>query len=63
MTMVNLWRKFVKDQTAQDLTEFALLIAFVVVAGAALFQMAAGNFTAVWTTTNHNLQLGVTAAS
>jgi len=63
MTMVNLWRKFVKDQTAQDFTEFTLLLAFVVVVGVAVFQVSTGNLVSIWTTTNNNLQKGVLATS
>ena len=63
MTMFNLWRKFAKDQTAQDFTEFALLLAFVVVVGAAIFQVATSNVASIWNTTDNNLILGVQASS
>lgn len=63
MTMVNLWRRFVQDQTAQDFTEFTLLLAFVVVVAVAIFQVATGNVTSIWNTTNHNLELGAQASS
>lgn len=41
-----------RDDTGQDLTEYALLLAFVCLASTALFMGAQGSMNSIWGTTN-----------
>ena len=43
---------FLRDETGQDLTEYALLLAFVVIASAALLLVNASSMTGIWTSGN-----------
>jgi Flp pilus assembly pilin Flp len=57
--LIRLW----KDEQAQDLIEYTLLIAFVALASAALFLGAGGTIKTIWTTTNTQLSNAATAAT
>lgn len=46
---------FWKDEQAQDLIEYTLLMAFVALASAALFLSAGGSIAGIWTTSNSRL--------
>jgi Flp pilus assembly pilin Flp len=63
MHMLSVLKRFVQDQTAQDLVEYELLVAFIVVVSAALFQLSQSGVASIWTVTNNNLQQGIQAAS
>ena len=52
-------RKFLKDQVAQDLIEYTLLLAFVALASAALFIGAGQGVNGVWTKANTTLNQGL----
>ena len=49
---------FLKDEAGQDLTEYALLLAFVVIAAVALFMTSTGSIMGIWTATNDLLATG-----
>ena len=55
--------KFLFDERGQDLTEYALLLAFVVMAAAALFLTSADSMTGIWNTTSNHLHRGNQVAS
>lgn len=57
------WKRFVKEESAQDLVEYHLVLAFVVVIAVALFQLSQSGVSAIWAVTNSNLNQGVQAAS
>jgi len=47
--------ELLKSEQGQDLIEYTLLLAFVIMASAALYINAGGSVTGIWTTTNSNL--------
>jgi Flp pilus assembly pilin Flp len=47
--------RFVTDETGQDLVEYALLIAFVALAGAAAFIGMSSNVNSIWSAANSRL--------
>jgi len=55
--------RFLRDEQAQDLIEYTLLLAFVCLASAALFISAGGSVAGIWTATNTDLATANTAAS
>jgi Flp pilus assembly pilin Flp len=50
-----LMRSFVREESGQDLVEYSLLLAFVVLASAALFLGAGQSITGIWTVANTKL--------
>ena len=56
-------RRFLKDEQAQDLIEYTLLLAFVCLASAALFISAGGSVSGIWTSANTDLAGANTSAS
>ena len=54
---------FLRDEQAQDLIEYTLLLAFVCLASAALFISAGGSVAGIWTATNTDLANANTSAS
>ena len=58
--MVN---NFLREEQGQDLTEYALLLAFVCLASAGLYIGAQGSITGIWSTTNLHLAVANTTAS
>lgn len=46
---------FLGDETGQDLVEYALLIAFIALAGAATFIGMSGNTNSIWSAANSRL--------
>ena len=61
--MKTLLNRFLKDDQAQDLIEYTLLLAFVCLASAALFISAGGSVAGIWTATNTQLSTANTSAS
>jgi len=61
--MGSLLRHFLVDDSGQDLTEYALLLAFVVLASAGILLQSSGSYIGIWSTTNSNLALGAQRAS
>ena len=61
--MKNILTRLWKDEQAQDLIEYTLLIAFVALASAALFLGAGGTIKTIWTTTNTQLSNAANAAT
>jgi Flp pilus assembly pilin Flp len=55
--------EFLKGEQGQDLVEYTLLLAFVMMASAALYINAGGSVTGIWTTTNSQLSAGALSAS
>jgi len=54
---------FLRDEQAQDLIEYTLLLAFVCLASAALFISAGGSVSGIWTSANTDLASANTSAS
>jgi Flp pilus assembly pilin Flp len=54
---------FIRDEQAQDLIEYTLLMAFVCLTSAALFVGAGTSVTGIWSTTNSQLASANTAAN
>lgn len=50
-----LWRTLVRDERGQDLVEYSLLLAFICLAGAALFIGMGQTTKGLWTTVNSRL--------
>jgi len=49
---------FLREETGQDLTEYALLLAFVVVASAALLAVNFASVEGIWTAGNQVIGVG-----
>ena len=52
---VKCWCAFIDDEGGQDLIEYTLLLAFVVMASAAMFLGGGASINVIWTLTNNNL--------
>ena len=61
--MSKFFLKLVKDEQGQDLIEYTLLLAFVVLASAALFISAGGSINTIWTGANKTLNSAAICAS
>ena len=55
MTMKNLLVRFLRDEQGQDLVEYTLLLAVIVLAGAAAFTGMSASTNSIWTTVNSRL--------
>ncbi|MGD0302616.1 MAG: hypothetical protein ABSE86_36560 [Bryobacteraceae bacterium] len=47
--------RFLSDETGQDLVEYSLLIAFIALAGAAMFIGMSGSVNTIWSAANNKL--------
>jgi Flp pilus assembly pilin Flp len=56
-------KHFIKDEQAQDLIEYTLLLAFVCLATSALFVSSGGSLSGIWTSANSQLATANTSAS
>ena len=56
-------RNLIQVEQGQDLIEYTLLLAFVVLASAALFISAGGSLKGIWTQANTTLTAANTAAA
>jgi Flp pilus assembly pilin Flp len=56
------WDGFWRDERGQDLVEYSLLLAFVCLAGAALYIGVGQNVTAIWSIVNSRLAAANQAA-
>jgi Flp pilus assembly pilin Flp len=54
---------FLHDARGQDLIEYALLIAFVVLASAAIFLQSSASINTIWSVTNSSLSAGAASAA
>jgi Flp pilus assembly pilin Flp len=54
--------ELLKGEQGQDLVEYTLLLAFVMMASAAMYVNAGGSVTGIWTVTNTQLNSGIVAA-
>jgi Flp pilus assembly pilin Flp len=54
--------KFLKSEQGQDLVEYTLLLAFVMMASAAMYINAGGSVSGIWTLSNTQLNSGIVAA-
>jgi Flp pilus assembly pilin Flp len=54
--------ELLKGEQGQDLVEYTLLLAFVIMASAAMYINAGGSVTGIWTTANTHLNAGIVAA-
>lgn len=48
-------RAFIHDEGGQDLIEYTLLLAFIVMSSAAMFIGGGASINTIWTVTNNNL--------
>jgi Flp pilus assembly pilin Flp len=53
-------RSWLRDERGQDITEYTLLLAFVVLTSAALFYSGRASIETIWTATNNNLSCATT---
>ena len=60
---MNFVAAFLKGERGQDLVEYTLLLAFVVLASAALFINGGGSVSGIWTITNSNLNAAASQAA
>ncbi len=56
-------KHFLRDEQAQDLIEYTLLLAFVCLATAALFISSGGSLTGIWVAANTDLTTANTSAA
>jgi Flp pilus assembly pilin Flp len=56
-------KHFLRDEQAQDLIEYTLLLAFVCLATAALFIGSGGSLSGIWITANTDLTTANSAAA
>jgi len=61
--MHNFVNEFLRDEEGQDLIEYSLLIAFVVLASAIVFKGAGQSLQGVWTSANSRLATANTVAA
>ncbi len=54
MAIRNLYR-WLSDETGQDLVEYSLLLAFVALAGAAMFMGMSSSVNSIWSAANNRL--------
>jgi Flp pilus assembly pilin Flp len=54
--------EFVKGEQGQDLVEYTLLLAFVMMTSVALYLNAGNSVSGLWTATNVQLNSGIVAA-
>jgi hypothetical protein len=57
-----LMRRLPAEDQAQDITEYSLLLAFVVLAAAGIFVVNAGSLATIWVATNGIVNLAATKA-
>ena len=60
--MKHIINEFLKGEPGQDLVEYTLLLAFVMMASAAMYINAGGSVSGIWTTANTQLNSGIIAA-
>jgi Flp pilus assembly pilin Flp len=56
-------KRFLKEEQAQDLIEYTLLLSFVCLATAALFVSSGGSLSGIWVSANSQLGVANTSAS
>jgi len=61
--MKNLFKRFLQDESGQDLIEYTLLMAFVALASASLFLSAGNSISGIWTNSSNQLANANSAAS
>ena len=61
--MFNILRNLFQLEAGQDLIEYTLLLAFVVLASAALFVSAGGSISSIWGFANNTLGSAASAAN
>lgn len=55
-------KNFLQDEQGQDLIEYTLLLAFIVLASAAVFVTAGGSVSSIWTNASKQLSNAATAS-
>jgi len=61
--MKNLFKRFLQDESGQDLIEYTLLLAFVALASASLFLSAGNSISGIWNSGSTQLANASIAAS
>ena len=56
-------RRFLKDESGQDLIEYTLLMAFIALASAAIFAKAGSSVNGIWGSANTTLHNAMVVAS
>ncbi len=59
---MTLLKNFLRDEQAQDLVEYTLLLAFVALASAALFIGAGGSVSSIWNVASQQLNAAAQSA-
>ena len=60
--MRQLVQRFWASEQGQDITEYSLLLAFVVLAAAGIFLVSAASVTGIWVTANNTVSQAETVA-
>ena len=60
--MWRLTQRFWTQEQGQDITEYSLLLAFVVLSAAGIFLVSASSLTGIWVSTNTLVNQAATAA-
>ncbi len=55
-------KRFLQEESGQDLIEYTLLMAFVALASASIFFSTGGTITGIWTSANTQLAAAATSA-
>jgi Flp pilus assembly pilin Flp len=58
-----LWEQLSRTDDGQDIVEYTLLLAFVVIFSAALLLLGGSSTQSIWSVTNTNLNHGIQCAS
>ena len=61
--MKNLLKRFVRDESGQDLIEYTLLLAFIALASASLFLSAGNSVNSIWQAGSTQLSNAAVSAS
>ena len=60
---MNLVKRFITEESGQDLIEYTLLLAFVALVSAAIFIQAGNSTAGIWIVANQNLSAANAAAA
>ncbi len=62
MTMLRLFRQFLREQDGQDTMEYTLLLGFVALAAAAIFPVVTASIKTIWSVASKHLFNAASAA-
>lgn len=61
-TLINLGRRFLREEDGQDTMEYTLLLGFVALAAAAIFPVVTDNIKVIWQVASNHLSNAASAA-